>query len=209
LALTEALHDPYLEVRSAAAGVLARKGDKRARAKIREHLDSGWTYWDRTALLAAEMTTEADHDALALRLAVQAGLDQPPRAEAPGQPGHLAGRVSPLDAVRSLGQMVADSGTAREAILKAARSPRPSLRREAMRALRGFPSEQGAPLAPLIAGLRDEDRLVRALAAEGLGDLGEVARPALVDLEGVAGDLDERAEVRDEARWAIERIQGR
>lgn len=211
-ALLDALQDPVLAVRLAAARSLAALGEARTIPQIVLAFDlPGEMNQRRVAEILHEFGTSAAEPLLAVlrnadrtytdnAVGVAArvlGLLRAPEAVEPlgALLGHSDFRVR-LNAVRSLGQ-IGDHATT-DAVARLAPDPAWEVRNAVMQALGRLKAERH--LAKLTEALRDESWWVRFSAAQALWELGSPGRDALA--AAVAGNADRYA--RDMSRQVLE-----
>jgi len=211
-ALLDALQDPVLAVRFAAARSLATIGEKRAIPQITLAFDlPGEMNQRRVAEILLEFGPDGKRELLdVLRNADRAYSDNAVgvaarvlgmlRATEASGPltdllGHDDFRIR-LNAVRSLG-LIGDRA-ATGAVAKLCTDPAWEVRNAAMQALGRLQAE--SCLANLTAALRDDSWWVRFSAAQALWELGQPGREALTT--AMSGDSDRYA--RDMSRQVLE-----
>jgi len=211
-ALLDALQDPVLAVRFAAARSLATLGEIRAIPQIALAFDlPGEMNQRRVAEILLEFGPEGKKELLGILrnadrtysdnavgvVARVLGMLRAPEACVPLTDllAHDDFRIR-LNAVRSLG-LIGDRATA-DAVAKLSEDPAWEVRNVAMQAMGRLQAERY--LAKLTAALRDNSWWVRFSAAQALWELGETGRRALKD--AMSGDSDRYA--RDMSRQVLE-----
>lgn len=215
-ALLDALQDPVLSVRFAAARSLARLGEARAVSQIVLAFDMpGEMNQRRVAdtlhafgrpavepLLGVLANVRGTYSDNAIDVAARVlGMLRAPEAVEPLT--ELLGRSDfrvRLNAVRALGQ-IGDHGTG-DVIARLAGDPAWEVRNVVMQALGKLRAERH--IALLTAGLRDTSWWVRFSAAQALWQLGDAGRKALT--AAMTGDADRFA--RDMSRQILEEHGG-
>ena len=112
-------------------------------------------------------------------------------------------------AAAALGRLGPEAKAAVPALIKLLADADANVRWRAARALGDIGPEAKSAVPALVKALADPDADVRYCAAWALGDIGPAAKAAVPALKKVLENKDEDKAVRDNARWALEKIGGK